>query len=182
MDSLSIYDFEQVNELLRGWQVHVARHGRIHEDAARSLQAFHYWLGVPAAALAAVAGSSAFAAWRSEASSTPLAAIGAAVGVAATILISVVTFLDLGARAERHRQAAASYKRMLRRLERFPPLTTKIESLSKADRTYKTILRLERELGETDSAAPVPPRRIAHRVVQRRPVLLKAVVFAPSDS
>lgn len=176
--SLKIYDFEQVDELLRGWQVHAARQRLIHEDAARRLQARHYWLGVPAAALAAVAGSASVAAWQTNTANDALAVTGAAVGVVATILVSVVTFLDLGARAERHRQASASYKRMIRRLERLPPVTKKIEELAEGDPIYDAVERLEVELGETDAAAPVPPRRIARRVEERlRPELLKGIAF-----
>jgi hypothetical protein len=181
--SLTIYDFEQVDELLRGWQVHAARQRLIHEDSARRLQARHYWLGVPAAALSAVAGSVAVAAWQTETASDALAVTGAAVGVVATILVSVVTFLDLGARAERHRQASASYKRMIRRLERLPPMAKRIEELAEGDPMYEAVQRLEVELGETDAAAPVPPRRIAYRVEDRlRPELLKGVAFVHGSS
>ena len=180
--SLKIYDFEQVDELLRGWQVHVARQRLIHEDAARRLQARHYWLGVPAAALAAIAGSASVAAWQTETANDALAITGAAVGVVATILVSVVTFLDLGARAERHRQASASYKRMIRRLERLPPVAKRIDELAEGDPMYDAVQRLEVELGETDAAAPVPPRRIADRVEERLPVeLLKGIAFVDGD-
>jgi hypothetical protein len=73
-----VVQFEQVAKLLRGWQVHVVTQRLIHEDAARRIQTLHYGIEGPAVILAA------------------------------TALTAVVTFLDLGGRAERHQRAAAA--------------------------------------------------------------------------
>ena len=69
---LIVYEFEQVDKLLQGWQVHVVTQRLIHEDAARRIQTLHYGLGGPAVILAALAGSSAVAAWGSGAESDGL--------------------------------------------------------------------------------------------------------------
>ena len=78
---LIVYEFEQVDKLLQGWQVHVVTQRLIHEDAARRIQTLHYALGGPAVILAALAGSSAVAAWGSGGSSGGLALLSAFIAV-----------------------------------------------------------------------------------------------------
>jgi hypothetical protein len=173
---LIVYEFEQVDKLLQGWQVHVVTQRLIHEDAARRVQTLHYGIGGPAVILAALAGSSAVAAWGSGGSSGGLALLSAVIAVAATALTAVVTFLDLGGRAERHRRAAAECKRILRRLEALPPYAMKLAEVP-AELGHR-IQELESQLGEMDSSAPIPPRRIAERVLARPRELRSSVAFA----
>jgi hypothetical protein len=176
---LIVYEFEQVDKLLQGWQVHVVTQRLIHEDAARRIQTLHYGLGGPAVILAALAGSSAVAAWSSGGSSGGLALLSAFIAVGATVLTAVVTFLDLGGRAERHRRAAAECKRILRRLEALPPYHMRLADMP--EELNHNIQELESQLGEMDSSAPIPPRRIAERVLTRPRELRSAVVFAPDQ-
>jgi hypothetical protein len=177
---LIAYEFEQVDKLLQGWQVHVVTQRLIHEDAARRIQTLHYYgLGGPAVILAALAGFSAVAAWRSGGSSGGLALLSAFIAVGATVLTAVVTFLDLGGRAERHRSAAAECKRILRRLEALPPYHMKLADMP--EELNHRIQELESQLGEMDSSAPIPPRRIAERVLTRPRELRSPVAFAPDQ-
>jgi hypothetical protein len=133
----------------------------------------------PAVILAALAGSSAVAAWSSGGSSGGLALLSAFIAVGATVLTAVVTFLDLGGRAERHRRAAAECKRILRRLEALPPYHMRLADMP--EELNHNIQELESQLGEMDSSAPIPPRRIAERVLTRPRELRSAVVFAPDQ-
>jgi hypothetical protein len=177
-----IFDPTRTDELLRGWQLHVIRRRMIHEQTARRLQSFSYILGLPTAVFAAAAGSSAFAAWRSPAAEgTKLAVVGGILGLVATILATVQTFLDLGARAERHRQAAVVYKRMLRRLERLPPERISLAQLSTENlELAQDIKQLEAELGEADATAPVVPRGLAERIESLPIELIVSVRKPPS--
>jgi hypothetical protein len=89
----------------------VATQRLIHEDAARRIQTLPYDLGGPAVIIAALAGSSAVAAWGSGSPSRGLAVLSAFIAVRATALTAVLTFLDPGGRAERHRGATAESAR-----------------------------------------------------------------------
>jgi hypothetical protein len=164
---LKVFEPKTVGELLIGWQLHVSRRREIHETAARRAQGWSYAIGVPTAVLAALAGSSAVAAWQSEGSNATLAVVGGALGIVAAILVSVQTFLDLGARAEKHRQAAVSYKRLLRQFERIPPSHEKLPDIGDKSELARALQELEAELAEVDSVAPVVPRRMAARVEAR---------------
>jgi hypothetical protein len=54
---------------------------------------------------------------------------------------------------------------MLRRLERLPPESISLAELStKNAELAQGVEQLETELGETDAAAPVVPRRVAERI------------------
>ena len=175
---VAVYEFERLDHLLQGWQTHTARQRLIHEDSARRIQAWHYGLGVPAALMAALAGTSAVAAWQSERSSTWLSVLSALIAVAASVLTGVVTFLDLGGRAERHRKAAAGYKRVLRRLEALPPQPVQLTELTPA--LAGLVKELQSILGSLDAAAPIPPRGIAERASARPIELRSSVEFTQS--
>jgi hypothetical protein len=159
---IDIYDFERVDQLLVGWQTHAARQRLVHEQAALTLSVFHYALGVPAAILAAFAGTAAVAELSEQ--SGPWGYVGAVLATVSAILTGLQTLLNFGARSEAHRQSAAAYKKLIRRLERVPPETTELAALPADSARYKEIERLERALGDVDSAAPLPPRRIARSV------------------
>jgi hypothetical protein len=178
---VEIFDPIRTDELLRGWQCHVVRRRMIHEQAARDLHSLSYTVGVITAVFAAAAGSSAFAVWPSD--HAGLAVAGGVVGVVATILASVQTFLDLGGRAERHRQAAVSYKTILRKLERLPPDPVPLAELADENKALAEVVeQLEAGLADVDGAAPVVPRRLAHRVESLGTKLLTSVAEPDSGS
>ncbi len=176
-----IYGFEFVTTLLRGWQTHVARQRLIHEQSARYVQHLHYLLGGSAVLFAAVAGSSAVAAWQNQTSNTSLAVASALIAAVASVLAGVVTFLDLGGRAERHRKTAADYKQALRRLEAAAPPEARLDAL--LDHPISALVQEMRiTLGEIDAAAPIPPRRIAEDIDMRPVKLCSSVCFEDNDA
>lgn len=160
--SIDIYDFDRVDQLLIGWQTHTARQLVIHEDAARRLIVFHYVLGVPATILAAFAGTAAVAGLQEAMGTWGL--VGAGLATASSILVGLQTLLNFGGRAEAHRQSAASYKRLIRRLELVPPQSTRLEEIDREGFLYKEIQQLERDIGDTDSASPLPPRGVTNEL------------------
>ncbi len=161
---LKLFDPSETSELLRGWQLHVIRRREIHEAAARRLQRATYWLGVPAAILSAIAGCTAFAAWQSDSANHTVAIVGFAIGIAGAIATQVQTFLDLGARAERHRQAAVKYKEILRTFERMSPDVGALPTSGSADALTADLEALESRLAQIDGTAPVVPKRLAQRI------------------
>ena len=174
---LPVYGYERTDTLARGWHTHVAYQRLIHEESARQVQALHYWIGTPAAVLAALAGCSAVAAWTAPGANPALGVASAVIGVVASALAGMATFLDLGGRAERHRRAAADYKQALREIEQLAPPSV---PLTKMPATFERKLnRLRRVLGQLDATAPIPPRRVADRVLARRPELRQEVQFGP---
>jgi len=162
-----VFEPKTVDELLLGWQLHVSRRRDIHEEAARRAQYASFAVGVPTAVLAGLAGSSAVGVWQSEGSNGTLAVVGGVLGLIAAILASVQAFLDLGSRAERHRQAAISYKRLLRWFERVPVENVELPVIGDDGELTRFLRRLQAELAEVDGAAPVVPRGIARKVEQR---------------
>ncbi len=71
-------------------------------------------------------------------------------------------FLDLGARAERHRQAATAYKRAIRHLELLPPDNTPLADLWLGKTLEREdIEKLQRDLAQADADAPIPPKKLA---------------------
>ena len=173
--TLPIYDFEEVPALMDGWQTHVAKQRAIHEQSARRVQSLHYSLGVLAAVFASLAGSSAVVAWQTQTSNVTLALVSALIASVASVLTGVVTFLDLGGRAERHRKAAADYKGALRQLEATSFKPTRLDQPLKQE--SDVINQLQTTLRDIDAAAPIPPRRIAERV-DRMDVESRSSVFA----
>jgi hypothetical protein len=114
--------------------------------------------------LAATAGSAAFVAWQSDSTNHTAALIGGVVGLAAAILASVQTFLDLGARAERHRQAAIDFKKILRTFERIPSSVGDLRSIKDDSEEGRVLQQLEAALMEADRRAPVVPKRLGDKV------------------
>jgi hypothetical protein len=103
---LKILELNDPNHLLRGWLLHAHKGRDRHDLAARQCDQQRYWLGIPATIISAIVGTATFAAL--QASSGPLIQlIVGALAVLAAILTSLQSFLDLGARAERHRLAGA---------------------------------------------------------------------------
>jgi hypothetical protein len=161
-----VYRFDTLAHLIEGWQSHVATQRIIHEEAARSLQTWHYRVGGAGAALAGLAGSSGVAAWQGTSSSAAWALATALVGTAAAICGGFTAFLDLGGRAQRHRAASVAYKRLLRELE--ARTTVADEQLADvSDGCAQEIIDLRKALAEVDAAAPIPPRRTAEAVHRR---------------
>ena len=111
-----VFEPDDPNELLRGWLLHAHKGRDRHDLAARRCDQQRYLIGIPATITSAIVGTTTFAALQES----PDRAIQLLVGVLAiiaAILASLQSFLDLGARAERHRIAGVKYKVVIRRLE-----------------------------------------------------------------
>lgn len=113
---MSVFEPDDVNELLRGWLLHAHKGRDRHDLEARRCDRQRYLLGIPATVVSAVVGTSVFAALQDSPDRTIRVAVGA-LAMLSAILIAVQSFLDLGARAERHRMAGARYKTIIRQLE-----------------------------------------------------------------
>jgi hypothetical protein len=169
-DVLSVFDPKDAVQALQGWALHTSRRRIIHEMHARFLDMQRLALGTLSTVLAAVAGTSAFAAWQSEGDSTAAAVVTVVVGIGAAILANVLTFLDPGARAEANRRAAVAYKDVLRDYEIALALRKDGDPTPDAG----SVATLKQALARADASAPTVPNRLAKRV-ERRPF-----VFVPT--
>src|SRR5438445_4968916 len=98
MAATSIFEPDNLNELLRGWLLHAHKGRDRHDLAARRCDQRRYLLGVPATVISAIVGTSTFAALQRQ---SPDRGIQLAIGglaILAAILVSLQSFLDLGAR------------------------------------------------------------------------------------
>jgi hypothetical protein len=156
---LKVFTPQSRGETAEGWVLHATRRRRIHEEEARTLDRRRYIWGTLDAALAAVAGTSAFAAWKT--SNNTLIAVGAAIlGILAAVLASALTFLDMGGRAETHQHAAIAYKEILREFEEaFGNGSQSIDS--------KTLSNLKSRLSKVDRTAPTVPVNRGSKIEQR---------------
>lgn len=163
-DGLVLFDPTEGAELLRGWQLHAVRRRTIHELAARRSQLAAYWLSAVVALFAAIAGSSAFVAVEVDGSSTGLGAVALSVGMIAAVAAPLQSTLDLGGRAERHRQAAVEYKRLVRTFERISPDRRDIPRAGQTGEFAALLETLATRIGDADAAAPILPTRLARHV------------------
>jgi hypothetical protein len=160
---LSVFEPADRRETVQGWALHATRRRIIHEGEARRLDQLHNWAGVLSASLAAAAGTSAFAAWETGSKSLAAAIATAVVGIGAAVLGNVVTFLNFGARAESHRNAAAAYKNVLREFEEACGNSHDTKNELGPD----TLATLKRLLADADTAAPTVPARRGEQIEQR---------------
>jgi hypothetical protein len=159
---LKVFTPESLRETARGWVLHATRRRRIHEKEARILDRRRYIYGAFNVSLAAIAGTSAFAAWKTSNNST-FAAVATIFGIGAAVLANALTFLDLGGRAESHRQAAVAYKDILREFEEAFGL--KGDRPPSIDR--EKLSKLKSRLCEVDRAAPTVPVKRGSKIEQQ---------------
>ena len=164
MADLNVFEPANRREAVEGWALHATRRRIIHEDEARRLDRLRYWVGALSAALAAVAGTSAFAAWQSGSKSLAAGIITAVIGIGAAVLGNVVAFLNLGGRAESHRNAAVAYKGILRDFEE----ACGNSGDDKKELDAETLASLKGLLADADKTAPTLPVRRGDDV-ERRP-------------
>ena len=158
MTSVPVFEPDDANELLRGWLLHAHKGRERHDLAARRCDQRRYLLGVPATIISAIVGTTTFAALQES----PDRAIQVSVGVLAilaAILVGLQSFLDLGARAERHRIAGIRYKAIIRQLEQLG-----IGTLSGLVLDAPAVTELRRQLDATEEEMPVVPPRVYDRI------------------
>lgn len=113
-----VFEPKSRDECLRGWLLHAHKSRDRQDEAARRLDFHRYLIGVPATALAALAGTSTLATWQEETANEAISLLAGIVAIMAAVLVGLQTFLNYGARAEQHRVAGARYKAVIREIER----------------------------------------------------------------
>lgn len=149
-----IFEFDNAIELLRGWLLHAHKGRDRHDLAARRCDHNRYFLGIPATIASAIVGTSTFAALQ-ESPGLGLKVVIGALAFIAAILASLQSFLDFGARAERHRIAGVKYKAVIRHMEQLG-----IGTLSSMGLDDPFITDLRKSLDALEEEMPVVPPSI----------------------
>jgi hypothetical protein len=151
MATTPIFEPDNPNELLRGWLLHAHKGRDRHDLAARRSDHQRYLIGIPATITAAIVGTSTFAALQKNVDPTFQIVIGG-LAIIAAILSSLQAFLDLGARAERHRIAGAKYKAVIRHMEQMG-----IGTLAGLALDAPVVTELRKNLDALEEEMPVVP-------------------------
>ncbi|MBL8212647.1 MAG: SLATT domain-containing protein [Bryobacterales bacterium] len=109
--------------LLRDWFRRARESQRVHYLCATRYHRLHYLLGMPTILFSCVVGTAVFSSV-DKISSTEMKITLGLISIAAAALSSLQTFLQLEARAEKHKTAGARYgavRRALELLATFPP-------------------------------------------------------------
>ncbi len=172
MSVTPIFEPDNANELLRGWLLHAHKGRDRHDLAARRYDQQRYLLGIPAAIISAIVGTSTFAALQKQPGARLQILIGA-LAIIAAIMASLQSFLDLGVRAERHRVAGVKYKAVIRELEQMG-----IGTLAGVKLDAPIINDVRQRLDALEEDMPVVPPTIYDQVESRyqNKVFVDAVV------
>jgi hypothetical protein len=162
MPATQIFEPDNPNELLRGWLLHAHKGRDRHDLAARRCDHQRYLLGIPATIISAIVGTSTFAALQQSPGRPGIAISIGALAIVAAILASVQSFLDLGARAERHRIAGVKYKAVIRRLEQLG-----IGTLSGQGLDAPVLTEIRQGLDALEEEMPVVPPSVYDAVEAR---------------
>src|SRR5215831_10678127 len=92
MPSTTVFEPGDPNELLRGWLLHAHKGRDRHDLAARRCDQRRYLLGIPATVVAAIVGTSTFAALQASPERLLQLVVGV-LAIIAAILTSLQTFL-----------------------------------------------------------------------------------------
>jgi hypothetical protein len=149
-----IFEPNDPNHLLRGWLLHAHKGRDRHDLAARQCDQQRYWLGIPATIISAIVGTATFAALQVSSGPRTQLIVGV-LAVLAAILTGLQSFLDLGARAERHRFAGAKYKAVIRHMEQLGIGTISLQSLD-----APVITELRTTLDNLEEEMPVVPPNV----------------------
>lgn len=144
-----IFEPNDPNHLLRGWLLHAHKGRDRHDLAARQGDRWRLCLGIAATIISALVGTATFTALQ-DSSYWHIKLIVGVLVVLAAILTSLQSFLDLGARAERHRLAGVKYKAVIRHIEQLGIGT--IQSLD-----APVITELRTTLDNLEEEMPVVP-------------------------
>jgi hypothetical protein len=132
-------------ELLKAWLKRARENQFAHYAAARRLEKRHSRIGIPAAVLSAIVGTSVFASLEANVQPWMKIAVGL-LSVTAAILTSLQTFWRFSERAERHRKAAAEYASIRREMEQYLTFADGV--------TLDTMGRLRKRLDDLASEFP----------------------------
>jgi hypothetical protein len=107
---------EDAVALLRTWLKRARESQFAHYAADRRLTLRHYYIGIPAAILSAVVGTSVFASLNESVDTWAKILVGL-IAVVAAVLTSLQTFWRFSEQADRHRKAAGTYSGIRREIE-----------------------------------------------------------------
>lgn len=158
MAPVPVFEPDNADELLRGWLLHAHKGRDRHDLAARQCDQRKYLIGIPAAIFSAIVGTTTFAALQGSPDRTIQVLVGV-LAVVAAVLVSLQSFLDLGARAERHRIAGIRYKAAIRQLEQLG-----IGTLSSTALDAPAVTELRRQLDAIEEEMPVVSPRVYDRI------------------
>lgn len=142
------------HKLLEEWRTEFKFLLRVHYDTAAACDRSHLWIGLPAASLSAVVGSSVFATLGQQPTRIAQISVGC-LSILVTILATLQTFMKFAERAQSHRIIAAAFAGLNRRVEQllaFPPAD---EDLG----TQICAIREEWDLVRKDSL-PIPQKML----------------------
>lgn len=160
-DRKRIPEPDSTKELLRFWLVHAHKGRERHDVAARRLERYRYWLGVPATALSALVGTSVFASLGDDVRiDNSMRILVGLIAILAAVLASVQATYNFGSRADSHRSAGVKYKNVIRQLE---------ERLSQGEVPLDPdwLANLRAHLEDLEASAPVVPEHIYDRIERR---------------
>lgn len=152
--TLSEKEQREVISLLQKWLVRCRVAISAYNDATVRANAIDWRLGVPATAISTVLGAGAFATIRSGLSQR-WQLIAGLLAITAALLTAMRTFMHSVERAEQYREAARSYGRLRRDIERavaLPPTTF--------EAAEQLLDRIANELAEAGRGKPNVARRI----------------------
>lgn len=103
-------------ELISRWRFRAHRMQLAHYETARTFDARHLWLGLPAIALSTIVGTTVFASL-SKNTDVRLQILVGLFSVTAALLTALQTFLKYAELSEKHRVAGAKFANLKHRIE-----------------------------------------------------------------
>jgi hypothetical protein len=143
--------FDDIIKVVDGYRGNATLLSRAHNIAAEQSEKKNTYLGVPAAIIAAVVGSSIFASLSSDQKNIYLIIITGSLSILAAVLSSLQTFLRYPEIAQSHKSAKDGYESVRRRIDIFKIgiATLPPPSRAKTQIELQTIAEQMDELGKT---------------------------------
>jgi hypothetical protein len=148
----------QYKELLEKWYNRAVKVQNAHYAAASAFNNRHYFLGVPAATMSTIVGSSVFASLGKTSNQEIIILVGIA-SLLVAILTALQTFTRYGDRSEKHHEAGIRYGEFKREIEQKLVFMPQVPDELNA---YITDLRTRWDAAAEE--CPVIPQRIWNRV------------------
>ncbi|MBU4230807.1 MAG: SLATT domain-containing protein [Proteobacteria bacterium] len=133
---MSVHNSESVKSLINEWATRNHTALNAHYAAAKYFSKGHYLIGIPAATLAFVVGSSVFVSLSKDVNTTIKLAVTFA-SVLSAVLTGLQTFLNYNQRSEKHRLVASKYSAVKREIEQL--LTLPEENLKSSKKEIDSL-------------------------------------------
>lgn len=147
--------------LLKDWFRRARESQEVHYESEKFFKRIHYALGIPAAILSAIVGTTIYAVMESEADESMKLVLGC-ISMLSAALIALNTFLGCSLKAEKHRAAGASYASIRRKLERM-----KTSQELYKDKFDEEMGLVQAEFDSLASNSPVPPGIVSEPTIKR---------------